>query len=129
MGRIKYIILTLGIIAGFGLAAVPATVSADVYNPFPTCDNTTSKDSSVCASKDPNGLATFIKTIVNTLLYVLGAVSVITIIIAGVRYTTSHGDAKAVQVAKDTLLYAIVGLVVALLAFAIVNFVVVNVIK
>lgn len=68
-----------------------------------------------------------IKTIVNALLYILGAIAVIMIVIGGIRYTTSNGDASSVKAAKDTILYAVIGLVVALLAYAIVNFVVTNI--
>lgn len=122
MKRIKYIILTLGIVAGFGLVAMPATASATTLNVF-DCSGTAA-DTDICKSApDSNAFATFIKTIVDTMLYVLGAVSVVTIIIAGIRYTTSHGDPKAVEVAKNTLLYAVIGLIVAVMAYAIVNFV------
>jgi uncharacterized membrane protein YjgN (DUF898 family) len=64
-----------------------------------------------------------IKTIVNMILYILGAIAVIMIVIGGVRYTTSGGDAGGVSGAKNTIIYAVVGLVIAILAYAIVNFV------
>jgi hypothetical protein len=64
-----------------------------------------------------------IKTVVNVLLFVLGAIAVIMIIIGGIRYSTSNGDANATKSAKDTILYAVIGLIVAILAYAIVNFV------
>lgn len=63
------------------------------------------------------------KTITNVLLFILGAVSVIMIIIGGLRYVISGGNSSAVTSAKNTILYAIVGVVVALLAYAIINFV------
>ncbi len=63
------------------------------------------------------------RTITNVLLFVLGAISVIMIIIGGLRYVISGGNATAVTAAKNTILYAIVGVVVALLAYAIINFV------
>lgn len=63
-------------------------------------------------------------TIVNVFLFIIGAVSVLMIIYGGIRYTISGGDAKNVTAAKDTVLYAVVGLVVAIMAYAIVNFVV-----
>jgi hypothetical protein len=53
----------------------------------------------------------------------LGAISVIMIIIGGLRYVISGGNATAVTAAKNTILYAIVGVIVALLAYAIINFV------
>ena len=64
------------------------------------------------------------KQITNTILYVVGIVAVIMLIIGGIKYVVSGGDSKKVTDAKNTVLYAIIGLVIAFLAFAIVNFVV-----
>ena len=64
------------------------------------------------------------KTITNTLLFILGAISVIMIIVGGLRYVVSGGDSSAVNAAKNTILYAIVGVIVAILAYAIINFVI-----
>lgn len=72
-----------------------------------------------CAGQTP-----LFKTITNVLLFIIGAISVIMLVIGGIRYTTSSGDSSAVTSAKNTILYAIVGIVVALLAFAVVNFVI-----
>jgi hypothetical protein len=63
-------------------------------------------------------------TITNVALFIIGAISVLMLIYGGIRYTISGGDAKNVTAAKDTILYAVVGLVVAILAYAIVNFVI-----
>lgn len=63
------------------------------------------------------------KTIVNVLLFLIGAISVIMLIYGGIRYTTSGGNSANVTAAKNTILYAIIGLIIAFLAFAIVNFV------
>ena len=57
-----------------------------------------------------------IKTIVNILLFILGIIAVIMIIIGGLRYTTSGGDSGQTKSAKDTILYSVVGLIVAILA-------------
>jgi hypothetical protein len=62
-------------------------------------------------------------TVTNTLLFLIGAISVIMIIVGGLRYTTSGGNSTSVTGAKNTILYAIVGLIIAMLAFAIVNYV------
>lgn len=64
------------------------------------------------------------KQVTNTILYIVGIVAVIMLIIGGIRYVTSGGDSKKVTDAKNTVLYAIIGLVIAFLAFAIVNFVI-----
>ena len=61
--------------------------------------------------------------ITNVLLFIIGAISVIMIVIGGLRYVISGGDAKQVDAAKNTILYAIIGIIVALLAYAAVNFV------
>ncbi len=74
---------------------------------------------SACDGKEP-----VFKTITNVLLFVIGAVSVIMLVVGGIRYTISAGDSTAVTGAKNTIMYAIVGIVVALLAYAVVNFVI-----
>ena len=66
------------------------------------------------------------QTVTNVLLFIIGAVSVIMLIIGGVRYTISQGDSSAVTSAKNTILYAVIGLIVAILAYAVVNFVIVQ---
>jgi len=68
------------------------------------------------------------KIIVNVALYVIGAVSVLMLIYGGIRYTMSGGESAAVTSAKNTILYAIIGIIVSLLAYAIVNFVLENLI-
>jgi len=65
----------------------------------------------------------FVSNITNILLFIVGALSVIMLIVGGFRYVVSGGNASAVTAAKNTILYAIVGLIVAFLAFAVVNFV------
>lgn len=65
----------------------------------------------------------FVGNITNILLFVVGALSVFMLIFGGLRYVVSGGNASAVTAAKNTILYAIVGLVVAFLAYAIINFV------
>lgn len=64
------------------------------------------------------------RTITNVMLFVIGAISVIMLIIGGLRYVISGGDSTAVQNAKNTILYAIVGVIVAILAYAVVSFVI-----
>lgn len=69
----------------------------------------------------PSGVFT---QITNTVLYIVGIISVIMLIYGGLRYVISGGDSKKVTDAKNTILYAIIGLIVSILAFAIVNFVI-----
>ncbi|MEX0668672.1 MAG: pilin [Candidatus Saccharimonadales bacterium] len=66
---------------------------------------------------------TIFETVANTLLLLLGAIAVIMLIIGGIRYVVSQGDSSAIESARNTILYAIIGIVVAFLAYAAVNFV------
>ena len=65
-----------------------------------------------------------VKLIVSALLFIIGALAVIMIIIGGIRYTISQGDSTAITSAKNTILYSVIGLIVAIFAYAIVNFVI-----
>ena len=56
--------------------------------------------------------------ITNVLLFIIGAIAVIMIVIGGLRYVISGGDAKQVDAAKNTILYAIIGIIVAFIARA-----------
>ena len=71
------------------------------------------------------GDGSIFNTVVNVLLFIIGAISVIMLIWGGIRYTTSAGNSNNVTAAKNTIMYAIIGLISASLAFAIVNWVLV----
>ena len=71
-----------------------------------------------------NDLPNTIIGILNGIIGVLAVICVIVIIMGGVQYMTSSGDAGKVKKAKDTILYALIGLVVCALAATIVNFVI-----
>ena len=66
--------------------------------------------------------------ITNIALLAIGVISVIMLIYGGLRYILSGGDSKKVTDAKNTILYAIIGLIISLLAYAIVNFVLTSVV-
>lgn len=65
-----------------------------------------------------------VTTITNIMLFIVGALSVIMLIVGGLRYVISGGNSSSVTAAKNTILYAIVGLVIAFLAYAAINFVI-----
>lgn len=110
------------------VVSMSGTASAAVSDPFQEICKT-NPSSSVCgadtqASKQPLFGANSIWTkVINTILIVIGSISVIMVIVGGVRYVVSAGDPKGVNSAKDTILYAIVGIIVSIMAGAIVNFV------
>jgi hypothetical protein len=64
-----------------------------------------------------------VKSAINILLYVAGVIAVIIIVVGGLRFVTSEGDAQAANKAKNAVIYALTGLVVAVLAYALVNFI------
>ncbi len=102
---------------------VLSTSSAGAVDLFPACSGN-NKDSTVCKSTGNDDISNLIRIVVNTMLYILGAIAVIMIVVGGIRYATSNGDASGIKGAKDTILYAVIGLIVAMLAWAIVNFVI-----
>jgi hypothetical protein len=116
---LQTIITSLALVLGVGTMAAPA---ASAINVFEGCDGNARTE--VCKAKDEDNTNTLVQDIINLLLFTIGIISVIMIIVGGIRYALSNGDASNIKTAKDTILYAIIGLVVALLAFAIVNFVV-----
>ena len=61
---------------------------------------------------------------VNMMLFAVGILSVIMLIYGGLRYILSNGDSKKVDAAKNTILYAIIGLIIAMLSYAIINFII-----
>ena len=73
-------------------------------------------------------LVTDIINVLNGIIAVLGLVAVVVVIIGGITYMTSSGDATKVKKGKDTILYGLIGLIIVVLSFAIVNFVIKNII-
>ena len=126
MKRIKKItqLLALILLPAFIFAYAPI-VSVQAYDPLSdACNGNTS--SALCSSRGDESsdkVKSTIKTIVETLLYFVGLLSVAMIIVSGIMYVTSSGDSGRVSRAKSTLTYSIVGLVVAFLSYAIVAFV------
>ncbi len=121
MKKINQIIATIALVLGVGVLFVPVTASAAGVDPYGPC--AADPTSSVCKAKDTSTIQPLIKTIVDTLLFFVGIVSVIMIIIGGIMYTVSTGDQSNVTKAKNTITYALVGLVVSFLAYAIVHWV------
>lgn len=81
-------------------------------------------DSAACQELDDGDRLPGIgQSIINTALYIVGILAVAMIIFAGLRYIMSGGNAKRVEQSKQILIYSVTGLIVALLAYAIVNFV------
>ena len=95
----------------------PTHAAAEVWD---SCKG--NANSAICKSSTADqNINSVIANIVRVMLILLGSVAVIVIIYSGFRYITSSGDAARVSAAKNTLTYAVVGLVVAIFAYVIVD--------
>lgn len=107
-------------------AAQDNTTNADIQQQV--CAGTTLNVSStsecaVSTAESQTKANDIIKTVINIFSLVVGIVSVIMIIFGGLKYITSGGDSNNVSSAKNTIIYAVIGLVVVALAQFIVQFV------
>lgn len=118
---INSFVATFAFVLGVSVFAV---APAGAINVFEQCDAANNSGTEICEAQDDDDVNTLTQTIVGILSFVIGTISVIMIIVGGIRYTLSNGDASRVKSAKDTVLYSVIGLVISLLAFVIVNFVV-----
>lgn len=80
---------------------------------------------SACSTSCNTGLSVsdIFTKVANALTFIIGGASVIMIIIGGLRYVTSNGDAKQAAEGRQTILYSVIGVVVAIAAYAIIQFV------
>ncbi len=122
--RIRNILATglLVVSLGFGLAAPVAVQAADTPKSVVCQSIGGGADCAEDTSKGAN-VNNLIKLIINILSFVVGIAAVIMIIVSGFRYITSGGDSNKTSGAKNTLVYAIIGLVVVALAQFIVQYV------
>lgn len=119
MKKLKQIIIA-GVLFAFGTFALAPVAS--VYA-------ATSPTDDACAAidcDDPNGLdiSGVVKTIIQILSIVIGIAAVIMIMISGFKYITAGGDSAKITSAKNTIVYAIVGLIIVVLAQFIVQYVI-----
>ncbi len=83
-----------------------------------------------CVDKDGKSIdlvSSTLQNIINLLLFIAGVLAVILVVVGGFRYVTSNGDSAAAGKAKSTIIYAVIGLVVTIMAYAIVNFILENI--
>lgn len=120
MKRFKVVLATFAVAVLGALSLAPAVPVAAIDPLADACRN--NGGSAICKNDDEDA-TDVIDTLVDVLLYLVGAIAVVMIIVGGIMYTTSSGDAGKVTKAKNTLMYAIVGLLVAFFAFALVNWV------
>lgn len=118
--QVAALVPMLALVFSFVTAPVSLAENVDVNTGNPLQSGTESAK----GRGQNDSLTNVFRIVVNILLFIVGAVAVIMLVIGGLRYVTSNGDQNAVTGAKNTILYAIIGIVVAFLAYAAVNFVV-----
>lgn len=121
MQKIKALVLGVIMLAFVGTALAPAPAAVALTPKEEVCkgiDNTTN-----CGAATGISINNLIRNIVLLLSTIVGVAAIIMIIVSGLKYTTSGGDSSSIASAKNTLIYALVGLVIAAMAQFIVRFV------
>lgn len=115
------------------LAVLPLVTSQPVFADCisdPTsagCPCALNSSSAACQDlSKPDGLSNTIKNATNIVLFIAGALAVIMIIYGSIRFMTAHGNEKQVESARLIVTYSVIGLIIAILAYALVNFVLSN---
>lgn len=123
INKIKTLLLVAFSLLGLTATAIPYSqvYAADPPKAIPQCDKDT--NAAICQTK--TGLISgILKSVINTMIFLAGSIAVIMVVVGGIRYITSDGDPGAATKAKNTIIYALVGVVVAVASYSIVNFVI-----
>jgi hypothetical protein len=125
----KFIKLALATLLSSAVMLAPATVMAATVTSNSLCNGTSLNDvdDANCKTSPKEGEKTvkdIATDVINIFSWIVGIISVIMIIYGGFRYITSGGNDAGVKAAKNTILYAVVGLIIVALAQIIVKFVI-----
>jgi hypothetical protein len=124
---LTFLALSFCVLAGFGMKATVSAqdVQQEINNGLCSGSNLDlSNSSGDCSSGDSTAkFNNLVHSVINVLSAIVGVVAVVMIIVGGLRYITSGGNDTSVSGAKNTILYAVVGLVIVALAQIIVRFV------
>lgn len=112
----KMVIISVVLLSVFSFSSVPT-------QPVFALKDCAGSNTEICKTNN-DLLGGVLKEVINVMLYLAGAIAVIAIVIGGIRYITSDGDPGAATKAKNTIIYALVGLVIAVMSYSIVNFVI-----
>ncbi|MCL2173848.1 hypothetical protein FWH58_00900 [Candidatus Saccharibacteria bacterium] len=153
MKRLGLIVVGLAAIASLGLAFAPGVVRAEddgdectppdqgkyfdgecysiaEYNIRVICAQSEKEENKPAVCDDlekggsDQGVIGIVRNVINILLFIGGIIAVIVIIVSGIRFASSRGDSNAVTKARQNIVYAVAGLVIMVVAFAVVNFVI-----
>ena len=131
MNTVVKALVSIGAIAAISifLSTALSNVPAEALSQK-ACEATKSAGSTICASTDKDNLdgqGGFISVITNTILFVAGIAAVIAIVLGGIKYASANGEAQKITSAKNTIMYSVIGLIITIMAWGIVQFVVTSV--
>lgn len=107
------------------LVSLSNAYAADV---LPNCGNPKISNTAVCpAAPSSDPIISIIKTAIEVISYIAGAATVILIIVSGLKFVTAGGSAESAASARNTLIYALVGIVVVIISQVLVVFVLDNI--
>lgn len=129
--KLKYTFVAFTIISGFSMAFLPSNVFAAPPKSLfsgakkEACAGTqlTPDSGPNCSGDDKTALSETIKAVINLISVIVGIIAVIMIIIGGIRFIISSGDSSKVTSARNTIIYALIGLILVAFAQIIVKFV------
>lgn len=119
--KLRILSVFIGVFAFLGLMALSPVLTQPAI--ADSVDEAQKGINAASGGQSDRKLETVIANIVRILAWIVGVAAVIMLIIAGLRYITAGGDAGGLQAAKNTIIYAIVGLIIAIFAQVIINFV------
>jgi hypothetical protein len=131
--KLKYTLAAFTIISGFSMVFLAPGVLADgLFDGAKkeACAGTrlvSDPSGTDCTAADEENLSNTIQDGISLVSVVVGIIAVIMIIIGGFRFVVSNGDSGKITTARNTIIYALIGLILAALAQVIVRFVLGNV--
>lgn len=118
----------MSIVAVFSLCTLSLTpVALAAVNTKDQAQNGVEKAGGTGSGNTANDVTTVIKNVIGILSFLVGLIAVLMIVIAGFRFVTSNGDSGTIASARNTIIYAVIGIVITVMAYAIVNFILDNI--
>lgn len=120
--KIKLTVAAVVVSFAVALVATPVRSSAETSASQAVCDSlgASGEVGGTCTTSG-SGINNVLKTLLNILSFVAGVIAVIMIILAGIRFVTSQGESQSISAARNTVIYAVIGIIIVLLAQIIVR--------
>jgi len=120
--KIVAAILMVGIVAASFIYATQPVVAVNDWN-SEACKEADDDQKAALGCDMDSTAPSVVEGLINGIITVVGIVAVIVIVVGGQRYIVSQGDPSKITAARGMIIYGVIGLIVTLLAFAVVNFI------